>query len=183
MATGSLRQLRGDLCLDEGAEGKRGHEDRIEPDSRRVLDLVAFERRNPDHNAGEAEDHSAERHPARGNHARDSSSGTLNHPVCFKCHLCFHIVTHAPLRESGTAPIHVRFTDTSTGSPTSWRGDFGELAWTAMKSPNVLFRRPGTYAVPLTATNSYGSSSVTKNLTVTWATPRARKDQAVSVVG
>ena len=86
-------------------------------------------------------------------------------------------------RSSGTAPLYVRFTDTSTGAPTAWRWDFGGMAWTTMQSPNVVFRRPGEYAVTLTASNSYGSSTVTRNLSVTGSMPRAREGAPVSVVG
>ncbi len=86
-------------------------------------------------------------------------------------------------RTTGTAPLYVRFTDASTGSPTSWRWDFGGLAWTSTTSPSVVFRRPGEYAVTLTATNAYGSSMATRNLTVTGAMPKSVRGSAVSVVG
>ena len=85
-------------------------------------------------------------------------------------------------RTSGTAPFYVKFTDSSTNA-TSWRWDFGGLAWTTAKSPSVVFRRPGTYTVTLVATNAYGSSTRTSSLTVTGAAPRGTKDSAVSVVG
>ena len=86
-------------------------------------------------------------------------------------------------RTSGTAPLYVKFTDASTGSPTSWRWDFGGLAWTTATSPSVVFRQPGTYPITLVATNAYGSSTVIKNLTVTGAMPRSVPGSAVSVVG
>ena len=85
-------------------------------------------------------------------------------------------------RTSGTAPLYVKFTDCSTNA-TSWRWDFGGLAWTTATSPSVVFRRPGTYAITLTATNAFGSSTATRNLSVTGAAPRGSKDSAVSVVG
>ena len=84
-------------------------------------------------------------------------------------------------RETGTAPLYVRFTDTSTGAPTSWRWDFGGLAWTTASSPTVVFRQPGTYAVTQTATNAYGTSTATRNVTVTGrAAPGAA---SIAVVG
>jgi PKD repeat protein len=88
-------------------------------------------------------------------------------------------------RTSGHAPLYVKFTDASTGAPTSWRWDFGGLAWTALRNPSVIFRQPGTCAVTLTVRNAYGSSSMTKNLTVV-ATPgrsRAATDAPIQVVG
>ena len=88
-------------------------------------------------------------------------------------------------RSSGTAPLYVRFTDMSTGAPTSWRWDFGGLAWTTMKSPSVVFRQPGEYAITLTVRNPYGWSSMSTNVTVTGAagTTRTAGGRPVSVIG
>ena len=85
-------------------------------------------------------------------------------------------------RTSGPAPLYVKFTDASTGTPTSWRWDFGGLAWTTMKSPSVVFRQPGEYAVTLTVRNAYGWSSMSTNVTVTGAA-RSTGGRSVSVVG
>jgi PKD repeat protein len=85
-------------------------------------------------------------------------------------------------RSSGTAPLFVKFTDCSTGNPTSWRWNFGGLAWTTAKSPSVVFRRPGTYAVSLTVKNAYGSSISTKDVTVTGAVGTSGRDSPISVV-
>ncbi len=60
---------------------------------------------------------------------------------------------------SGTAPLTVQFTDTSTNAPTSWAWDFdnnGTLDSTA-KNPSWVYANPGTYSVKLTATNGGGS--------------------------
>jgi len=86
-------------------------------------------------------------------------------------------------RDSGTAPLYVRFTDTSAGAPTSWRWDFGGLAWTTATSPNVVFRRPGDYAVSLTVANAYGSSTLTRNLSVAGAISRGLSGPVVKIVG
>jgi PKD repeat protein len=86
-------------------------------------------------------------------------------------------------RPSGTAPLYVRFTDTSTGNPTSWRWDFSSLAWSSSRNPSVLFRQPGSYAVTLTARNAYGWSQLTKNLTVTGGLPMSGKGDAIGIVG
>ena len=69
-------------------------------------------------------------------------------------------------RTSGPAPLYVRCTDRSSNA-TSWRWEFGGLAWTSMQSPSVVFRRPGTYTVRLIATNAHGSSSAAGTVTVT----------------
>jgi PKD repeat protein len=86
-------------------------------------------------------------------------------------------------KTSGTAPLYVKFTDTSTGNPTSWRWDFGGLAWTKTRNPAVIFRQAGTYPVTLTVRNAYGWSSMGTNVTVAGAGIRTAKGDAVSVVG
>ncbi len=85
-------------------------------------------------------------------------------------------------RTSGPAPLYVRFTDTSTGTPTSWRWEFGGLAWTTTKNPSVVFRQPGVYTVTLTVRNPYGWSSMGTNVTVTGGA-RSTGGRAVSVIG
>ena len=72
---------------------------------------------------------------------------------------------------SGTAPLLVQFTDTSTGAPTSWKWDFdnnGSVDST-VQNPTHTFGAAGTYTVKLTATNANGSTSVTHPVTVTKA--------------
>jgi len=86
-------------------------------------------------------------------------------------------------RSSGPAPLYVKFTDASTGSPTSWRWGFGGLAWTTTTNLNVIFRQPGDYVITLVATNAYGSSTAIRNLSVTGAMPRSVRESSVSVVG
>lgn len=85
-------------------------------------------------------------------------------------------------RSSGTPPLYVRFTDTSTNA-TSWRWDLGGQAWPTATCPTVVFRHPGEYAVALTVTNAFGRSTMTGNLSVIGAAPRGLAGSAVSVVG
>ncbi|MEW6053884.1 MAG: PKD domain-containing protein [Nitrospirota bacterium] len=63
---------------------------------------------------------------------------------------------------SGTAPLTVNFTDTSTGSPTSWAWTFGDGGSSTLRNPSHTYNNPGTYTVSLTATNAYGSDPETK---------------------
>jgi len=86
-------------------------------------------------------------------------------------------------RDFGAAPLYVKFTDTSVGSPASWRWDFDGLAWTTTASPTVVFRRPGEYAVTLTVANAFGSSTLTRNLTVTGAMAHGSSGPVVKIVG
>jgi beta propeller repeat protein len=63
---------------------------------------------------------------------------------------------------SGKAPLKVTFTETSKGSPTSWKWDFGDGKSSIEKSPTHTYSAAGTYTVKLTATNAAGSSTKTK---------------------
>ncbi|QYG92237.1 DNRLRE domain-containing protein [Iamia sp. SCSIO 61187] len=74
---------------------------------------------------------------------------------------------------TGTAPLDVAFTDTSTGSPTSWAWTFGDGATSTAQHPTHRYSAPGTYTVSLTATNAAGSDTITQTgwVTVTTAPP------------
>ena len=64
---------------------------------------------------------------------------------------------------SGTAPLDVIFTDSSSGTPTSWLWDFGDgNTSTAQNPPTHTYSNPGQYTVTLTATNAQGSDPEVK---------------------
>jgi YVTN family beta-propeller protein len=64
---------------------------------------------------------------------------------------------------SGKAPLTVRFTDQSTGSPTEWKWTFGDGSnSTTDKNPVHTFNKTGLYPVTLTASNANGSNALTK---------------------
>ena len=52
-------------------------------------------------------------------------------------------------KRSGTAPLTVTFTDTSTGSPTSWLWTFGDGATSTDRHPIHTYTAPGNYTVTL----------------------------------
>jgi len=60
----------------------------------------------------------------------------------------------------------VSFKDTSTGSPTSWAWVFGDGGTSTLQNPTHIYNAKGVYNVKLTATNSEGSNSATKSITV-----------------
>ena len=62
---------------------------------------------------------------------------------------------------SGVTPLTVKFTDQSTGSPTSWAWEFGDGATSTAKSPSHTYGTAGTFGVKLTVTNGSGSDAVT----------------------
>jgi YVTN family beta-propeller protein len=63
---------------------------------------------------------------------------------------------------SGSAPLNVKFTDKSTGSPTSWRWSFGDGVVKSSQNPIHKYSQTGTYTVKLTVTNEKGSNTTTK---------------------
>jgi len=63
---------------------------------------------------------------------------------------------------SGKAPLKVTFTDTSTGSPTSWKWDFGDGSKSYLQNPVHKYSKVGSYTVNLTVKNAKGSNTVTK---------------------
>ncbi|WP_292381693.1 PKD domain-containing protein [Methanosarcina sp. UBA289] len=64
---------------------------------------------------------------------------------------------------SGKTPHTVTFTDQSTGSPTSWKWNFGDGAYSTGKNPVHTYSKPGLYSVTLTASNEDGSNRLTKS--------------------
>ena len=68
---------------------------------------------------------------------------------------------------SGTAPLAVTFTDSSTNSPTAWSWNFGDSNTSTVQSPSHTYSAAGTYTVVLTATNAYGSNTNTKSNYIT----------------
>ena len=63
---------------------------------------------------------------------------------------------------SGKSSLNVKFTDTSTGSPTSWKWDFGDGSKSYLQKPIHKYSKAGIYTVSLTAKNAQGSNTVTK---------------------
>lgn len=58
---------------------------------------------------------------------------------------------------SGTSPLTVQFTDTSSGSPTGWTWDFGDGATSTESDPTNIYKDMGTYTVSLTVEDAEGN--------------------------
>jgi PKD repeat protein len=75
---------------------------------------------------------------------------------------------------SGARPLTVQFTDTSTGSPTSWAWDFDNNGTvdSTVQNPTYTYSSAGVYSVRLTATNLAGPASrtIANMITVTVGT-------------
>ncbi len=63
---------------------------------------------------------------------------------------------------SGLKPLTINFTDSSTGSPTSWSWTFGDGHTSILQNPKHAYIDAGTYTVSLTVKNNFGKSLVTK---------------------
>lgn len=68
---------------------------------------------------------------------------------------------------SGYVPLSVTFTDSSTNNPTSWLWDFGDNTNSMEQNPVHEYTTPGKYTVSLTATNTGGSSTKTRENYIT----------------
>jgi PKD repeat protein len=86
---------------------------------------------------------------------------------------------------SGSAPLNVQFTDTSTSGPNAWAWDFqndGTVDSTA-RNPRFTYTSAGTYSVKLTASNSGGSDTFVRTSYVTVAAGPAAGPGDVTFVG
>jgi len=76
---------------------------------------------------------------------------------------------HVPMADfaadktSGSAPLAVTFTDYTAAGPTSWSWSFGDSTTSTAQNPSHTYSSYGTYTVALTAYNSAGNDTETKN--------------------
>jgi PKD repeat protein len=63
---------------------------------------------------------------------------------------------------TGKAPLHVQFTDLSTGNPTSWAWDFGDGGTSTLRNPVHTYSTPGIFTVTLTVANECGADTMVK---------------------
>jgi PKD repeat protein len=70
---------------------------------------------------------------------------------------------------TGTAPLTVQFTDTSSGTIVAWAWDFQDdgIVDATVPNPSFTYLTPGTYTARLTVANTAGSDDATRTITVT----------------
>jgi beta propeller repeat protein len=73
---------------------------------------------------------------------------------------------------SGKAPLKVKFTSTSTGSPTAWKWSFGDGSdLVTEQNPEHTYSKPGTYTVKETVSNAAGKDTEIKKNYITVTAP------------
>jgi len=80
----------------------------------------------------------------------------------FRLQLNVPVANFSATPTSGLKSLAVTFTDTSTGSPTSWSWNFGDSTTSTVHNPSHTYTNQGLYTVALTATNAAGSNTMTK---------------------
>ncbi len=68
---------------------------------------------------------------------------------------------------TGTAPLTVAFTDTSSGGITGWQWDFGDGNTSTAQNPSHAYGAAGVYEARLTITGPNGSDTATQTIVVT----------------
>jgi PKD repeat protein len=68
---------------------------------------------------------------------------------------------------TGTNPLSVQFVDSSTNSPTAWAWSFGDGGTSGAQNPVHTYTHDGSYTVTLSAVNSAGSTTVSRDAYVT----------------
>lgn len=82
---------------------------------------------------------------------------------------------------SGTAPLTVSFTDSSSNSPTAWQWSWGDgTANGTTQNPSHQYTSAGTYSVTLTASNSAGGNTYTRSSYITVNSPGSAPISAFS---
>ena len=69
-------------------------------------------------------------------------------------------------------PSSVAFTDTSSGSPTSWYWNFGDGTYSSQQNPVHAYNKAGKYTVNLIVANAAGSNTATKPNCITVTAPK-----------
>jgi PKD repeat protein len=79
----------------------------------------------------------------------------------------FPTVSFSGTPTTGTAPLTVQFTITTSRTPTSYSWDFGDGGTSTKRNPSYTYVIPGTYTVILTANYPAGSKPVRKSSYIT----------------
>jgi PGF-pre-PGF domain-containing protein len=84
---------------------------------------------------------------------------------------------------AGAPPLPVTFTDSSTGSPTSWNWSFGDGNVSAVQNPGHTYVSTGTYSVNLTVTRIGESDCLVRTDYITVSPPPSANFTATPISG
>ncbi|MEI7433833.1 MAG: PKD domain-containing protein [Methanomicrobiales archaeon] len=81
------------------------------------------------------------------------------------------IASFTPNQTTGSAPLTVLFTDTSTNNPTSWNWSFGDTTWynttiSSQRNATHSYAAPGSYTAQLIVANAGGSNTTVPGTTI-----------------
>jgi PKD repeat protein len=81
------------------------------------------------------------------------------------------VINFTANKTEGDKPLIVRFTDTSTNSPTAWSWDFGDGNSSIEQNPVYTYSANGSYTVALSAANIAGSNTLSRSNYITVIAP------------
>ncbi|MBP1928148.1 PKD repeat protein [Methanolinea mesophila] len=126
---------------------------------------------NGEGNAVAAGDSNSATYPIVGSPYQDTKTGTYSGVITIISPLNLPSASFTADPLSGDAPLEVRFTDTSTGDPTSWSWAFGDSGTSDEQNPVHTYTSAGLFTVNLTVTNAGGSDSFVRTDYITVALP------------
>jgi hypothetical protein len=124
--------------------------------------------------------------PASGSAKRFNSRENPTASSRPKLTITYEAVLEGPTASFSFTPTHprpgdeVRFSDQSTGEPTSWLWDFGDGQTSQQKNPSHTYTTSGSKTVTLLVSNASGSDSAVKEVRI--STPVRRPSRRVAPV-
>ena len=108
-----------------------------------------------------------------GNSWTDITKNYKNTSVCIKSYTIIPspVASFTSNKTSGTVPLSIHFTDTSTNTPTSWSWQFGDSGISTVQHPVHTYTTAGKYTVNLTAGNAGGSNTKSTSDYITATNP------------
>jgi len=96
--------------------------------------------------------------------------------------VCPLIASFTQNQTTGSVPLTVMFTDSSTDQPVSWNWNFGDGATSSLQNPVHTYTTSGTYTVRLDATNALGSCWHTSSVSVSSLAASFTQNQTTGLV-